>query len=102
MTTTPQAGGREGRGVILGLALVAGLALAMGPLLGAVVSVVQVLRVYAAAAARGDAPAAESVRFPIEPVVLGFAAFLPGLLLLTLAVMGYSRRVRRRRLAGLD
>lgn len=91
-----------GRGVVLATTLVTGLILATGPLLGAMVSVVQVLRVYAAAAARGESPASALVRIRYEPIALGFAAFVPGLLLLTLSVMAYSWRIKRRRIAGRD
>jgi hypothetical protein len=91
-----------GRGAILAIALLAGLTLSAGPLLGTMVSVIQVLHVHAAAAARGDALAPDSVHFPLEPILIGFAALVPGFLLLTFTVLRYSRRVKLRRLSGLD
>jgi hypothetical protein len=80
-----------------GVALVAGLVLSAGPLLGAMVSVVRVLHVFGEAGRRGETLPVGAVRFPYEPIALGFAAFLPGILLLSLSVLSYSRRVKLRR-----
>lgn len=82
--------------------LIAGVVLATGPLLGAMVSVVQVLRAYAAAAGNGQRAAEAVIRIQYRPIAYGFAAFLPGILLLSLSVLGYSWRLKRHRAAHRD
>ncbi len=92
----------DGR-LLVAVGLLLGLILSMGPLLGAAVSVVQVLRTYSAAAAAGQAaPLPGQMRFPIRPVAIGFAAMVPGLCLLSVSVMGYTRRIKHRRRHVLD
>lgn len=92
----------SGRGVIAGLTLVAGLVMSAGPLLGAMVAAVRVVQQYSEASRRGVVLSADAVGFPYRPIAIGFAVFLPGILLLARSVLGYSRRVMLLRSDGRD